>query len=105
MNTKKFILNELRTAIIKEESGGKIYGIEANYSPYDFGPYTFQIAKAKCEQYMSENPDKLFKPRLYNDMVSELPAIDRMSMPIIDKNGNLYYPDQTPFSMGDLADY
>jgi hypothetical protein len=38
-------------------------------------------------------------------MRDELPAIERMNMPRIDKDGNLEDVDNTPFSKGDLSDY
>ena len=98
--------------LLKEEQEGnitesekKLYGIEKNSSPYEFGPFTYEEAKAKAQQYMSEDPYSMFQPRLYNDMRDELPASERMGMPIIDKDGNLYDADSTPFSQGDLADY
>jgi hypothetical protein len=91
-----------------ENGGGiekRLYGIEKNYQPYDFKLYTYQEAKVKAQEYMKEDPRSVFEPRLYNDMRSELPAIERMNMPKLDKNGNLEDVDRTPFSKGDLADY
>jgi hypothetical protein len=83
----------------------KIYGIEKDYSPYDFGPYTYEEAKAKAMEYASEDPRNMYQPRLYNDMRDELPAIERMYTPRMDKDGNLEDVDSTPFNQGDLADY
>jgi hypothetical protein len=54
---------------------------------------------------MIRDPSNLYQPRLYNDMLDELPAIERMGKPRIDKDGNLYDTDDTSFSSGDLADY
>jgi len=108
-NLKQFLAEG---KLLKEENEGnitksekKLYGIEKDYSPYDFGPFTYEEAKAKAQQYVSENPNSMFQPRLYNDMRDELPASERMGMPIIDKDGNLYDTDSTPFSQGDLEDY
>lgn len=102
---RDFNIHEWRAKYLKEESEKKIYGIEKNYSPYEFGPFTYEEAKAKSQEYMNEDPDSFYQPRLYNDMRAELPAIERMHMPIIGKDGNLYNPDSTPFNKGDLADY
>jgi hypothetical protein len=84
----------------------KIYGIERNGSPYEFGPYTYSEAKSRCEEYAEENDYRAtFQPRLYNDMRDSLPSIERMYTPRIDKDGNFEDMDTTPFSQGDLADY
>jgi hypothetical protein len=82
----------------------KIYGIERNYEPYDFGPYTYEEAEAKIIKLIADNPGN-YNPRLYNQMRDELPAIERMNIPRIDKDGNLEDVDNTPFSKGDLGDY
>ena len=86
------------------EDSKKIYGIERNYEPYDFGPYTYEEAEAKIIKLMADNPGN-YSPRLYNQMRDELPAIERMNMPRIDKDGNLEDVDNTPFSKDDLGDY
>jgi hypothetical protein len=38
-------------------------------------------------------------------MRDELPSIERMYTPRMDKDGNLEDVDSTPFNQGDLADY
>jgi hypothetical protein len=86
------------------ENEKKIYGIEKNGSPYEFGPYTYEEAKYRCEDY-SEDDGGFYQPRLYNDMRDELPSIERMYTPRMDKDGNLEDVDSTPFNQGDLADY
>jgi hypothetical protein len=91
--------------VISNPVSKKIYGIEKNYSPYDFGPFTEDEAKAKAIEYANEDPGNTYQPRLYNAMRDELPAIERMDMPRIDKNGNLEDVNNTPFSQGDLDDY
>ncbi len=106
----KQILNEefrrmQKLAGIINENQNKVYGISKDYIPYDFGPYTFQDAEAKAEEYKKdENQRSIYDVELYNDLLDQLPAIDRMYMPKLDKNGNFMNIDQ-PFSMGDLADY
>ena len=83
----------------------KIYGIEKDFLPFDFKLYTYDEAKVKSQEYMIEYPNSFFQPRQYNDMRNELPAIERMYMPILDKDGKFYDADNTPFSQGDLAEY
>ena len=107
----KQILNEefrrmQKLAGIINENQNKVYGITKNGEPYAFGPYTFQDAEAKAEEYMKkdENQRNVYDVELYNDLLNQLPAIDRMYMPKLDKNGNFMDIGQ-PFSMGDLADY
>jgi len=98
-------MQQLAGIINENEDSKKIYGIEKNNSPYEFGPYTYDEAKDIAEKYMIKDPNNLYQPRLYNDMLDELPAIERMGKPRIDKDGNLYNTDATSFSSGDLADY
>ena len=91
-----------------ENGGGiekKVYGVEKNNQPFDFKLYTYKEAQFKANEYMKEDPSSLYQPRLYNDMRSDLPAIERMNMPKLDKNGKLNDVDNTPFSKGDLANY
>ena len=109
INDKKDALPMINNAISSiadklTEGAGKTYGIERNYEPYDFGPYTYEEAEAKIIKLMADNPGN-YSPRLYNQMRDELPAIERMNMPRIDKDGNLEDVDNTSFSKGDLGDY
>ena len=102
-------LKGLVKRMIREEMEGskKIYGIERNGQPYDFGPYTYEDALRTAKECQMEDGGRgnRYEPRLYNSMLDELPAIERMGMPRIDKNGNLYDTDTRGFSSGDLSDY
>ena len=100
-------LKGLVRKMIKEErsSSKKIYGIEKNDSPYSFGPYTYEDASKRAKQFEMDDPRNSYAPRLYNDMLNELPASERMGMARIDKNGNLYDTDTRGFSSRDLSDY
>ena len=95
-----------KLAGIINENQNKVYGITKNGEPYAFGPYTKEDAEAKAEEYMKkdQNQRSVYGVELYNNLLDQLPAIDRMYMPKLDKNGNFMDIDQ-PFSMGDLADY
>jgi hypothetical protein len=87
------------------EDSKKIYGIEKGYSPYDFGPYTYDEAKAKAQEYQNDDRYDRYEVRLYNDLRNMLPAIERMQTPKLDKDGKFEDTDSTSFSQGDLADY
>jgi hypothetical protein len=86
------------------ENQNKVYGIEKDYEPYDFGPYTKEEAEAKAEEYHKKDSFSIYKVELYNSMHNKLTGIDRMHTPRLDANGNFMDLDQ-PFSSGDLADY
>ena len=83
----------------------KIYGIEKGNSPYDFGPYTYDEAEAKAQEYQNDDRYDRYEVRLYNDLRNMLPAIERMQTPKLDKDGKFEDTDSTSFSQGDLADY
>ena len=85
----------------------KKFSIVRNDRPYDFGPYTHHEAKEKVKEYVHEggyNGD-YYQIMHYNDALSLMPAYERQGMARLDKDDNLYFPDDTPFSQGDLADY
>jgi hypothetical protein len=81
-----------------DEMGGdkKMYGIEKNSTPYDFGPYTYEEAKAEAAKLTANNPRNVFQPKPLSNMEDDLPAIDRMGMPGRSSRG---------MSSGDLGDY
>jgi len=81
-----------------DEMGGdkKMYGIEKNSTPYDFGPYTYEEAKAKSIELSAKNFNNIFQPKPLSNMEDDLPAIDRMGMPGRSTRG---------MSSGDLGDY
>jgi len=81
-----------------DEMGGdkKMYGIEKNSTPYDFGPYTYEEAKAKAAELSAKNFNNIFQPKPLSNMEDDLPAIDRMGMPGRSSRG---------MSSGDLGDY
>lgn len=103
-NEEIFPISPPKKRIKEDRENLKLYGIERDYSPYDFGPYTHDEAKQKSKE-LNIDSSQYHSPRLYNDMRAELPASQRMHMPYVDQDGDLYYPDSTPFSQGDLADY
>ena len=74
----------------------KIYGIEKGNSPYDFGPYTYEEAKAVAAELLTKNPRDFFQPKPLTNMEDDLTAIDRMGMPGRSTKG---------MSSGDLGDY
>ena len=88
-----------------KNSEKRLYGIDKNYESYDFGPYTFTEVYAIAEEYRSKNLNDRFSIEMYNDMRDRLPAIERMLTPFVDVDGNLCFPDSTPFNQGDLTDY
>lgn len=88
-----------------KNSEKRLYGIEKNYKPYDFGPYTFTEVYAIAEKYRSKNLNDHFAIEMYNDMRAQLPAIERMLTPFVDTDGNLCFPDSTPFNQDDLIKY
>ena len=99
---KDYITNQMLQNI--NENQNKVYGIEKDYEPYDFGPYTKEEAEAKAEEYHKKDSFSIYKVELYNSMRNKLTGIDRMHTPRLDTNGNFMDLDQ-PFSSGDLADY
>lgn len=78
------------------EDNRKMYGIEKNSTPYDFGPYTYEEAKAKATELSAKNFNNIFQPKPLSNMEDDLPAIDRMGMPGRSSRG---------MSSGDLGDY
>lgn len=78
------------------EGAGKTYGIEKDHNPYDFGPYTYEEAKAIAAELLAKNPRNFFQPKPLTNMEDDLPAIDRMGMPGRSTKG---------MSSGDLGDY
>ena len=100
-------LKGLVRKLIKEEMSGnkKLYGVEKDGDPFSFGPYTYENASKRAKQLQMEDPESMYKPSLYNDMLDKLPARERMGMSRIDKNGNLYDTDTRGFSSRDLSDY
>jgi len=106
--SKQILSEEFRRmqklAGIINENQNKVYGIEKDYEPYDFGPYTKEEAEAKAEEYHKKDSFSIYKVELYNSMHNKLTGIDRMHTPRLDTNGNFMDLDQ-PFSSGDLADY
>lgn len=88
------------------KGGLKIYGIEKNSMPYNFGPYTYAEAEAIVRKYQNGNANRdRYDINLYNDLRDMLPAIERMQTPKLDKNGKFEDVDSVGFSSGDLADY
>jgi len=81
---------------LNEMEGNKGYGIEKDSSPYDFGPYTYEEAKAEAARLTAKNPRNVFQPKPLSNMEDDLPAIDRMGMPGRSSRG---------VSSGDLGDY
>ena len=102
INDKKDALPMINNAIssiadkLNEMEGNKGYGIEKDSSPYDFGPYTYEEAKAEAARLTAKNPRNVFQPKPLSNMEDDLPAIDRMGMPGRSSRG---------VSSGDLGDY
>jgi len=84
--------------------GGKIYSIEKNGYPFDWGTYTMDEAKEVINK--QEKDGSYYRVVKYNEMRESLPAIDRMETPMLnEESGEYIYSNSRPFSEGDLAEY